>query len=160
MCSAFNICHPYWTLELGGGWGWAVLFTCGTGSSLRKGGNRSAQEGQSLCSGLVCRWTKKASWKTGTREVVWDWTEEKMGSYCRKEEKSLGCDGERGLPKGRPVEWVLKAGVKHVGFVPRGLGSYAGSRQEKIRCIPWKGVSGCLVWETGGAGALRLGWAS
>ena len=70
------------------------MFTCGTGSSLRKGGNRSAQEGQSLCSGLVCRWTKKASWKTGTREVGWDWTEEKMGSYCRKEEKSLGCDGE------------------------------------------------------------------
>lgn len=74
--------------------------------------------------------------------------------------RRLGCDGERGPLKGRPAEWVLKAGVKHVGFVPRGLGSYTGSRQEKIRRMPWKGVSGCLVWETQGPGALRLGWAS
>ena len=52
----------------------------------------------------------------------WDWTEEKMGS---KEEKSLGCDGEKGPPKVRPAGWVLKAGVKHVGLVPRGLGSHS-----------------------------------
>lgn len=51
--------------------------------------------------------------------------EEKIGSYCRKEEKSLGCDGEEGSPKMRPVGWVLKAGVKHVGLIPRGLGSYS-----------------------------------
>lgn len=80
------------------------------------------RRGQGLCSGLVCRQTKKASWKTGTREMGWDWTEEKMGS---KEEKSLGCDGEKGPPKVRPAGWVLKAGVKHVGLVPRGLGSHS-----------------------------------
>lgn len=55
----------------------------------------------------------------------WDWMEEKMGSYCRKEEKSLGCDGEKGPPKVRPARWVLKAGVKHVGLVPRGLGRHS-----------------------------------
>lgn len=69
VCSAFNICVPYWTLEPGGGWGFTVLFTCGIGSSPRKGGDRSAQQAQSLCSGLACRWAKKASWKTGTREM-------------------------------------------------------------------------------------------
>ena len=45
VCSAFNICLPYWTLELGIGWGCTLLLTCGTGSSPRKGGDRNAQEG-------------------------------------------------------------------------------------------------------------------
>lgn len=46
--------------------------------------------------------------------------------------------------------WVLS---------PEDWGATAGSRQWKVRCMPWKGVSGCLVWETGGAGAIetRLG---
>lgn len=43
--------------------------------------------------------------------------------------------------------WVLS---------PEDWGATAGSRQRKVRCMPWKG---CLAWETGGAGAIetRLG---
>lgn len=51
-----------------------------------------------------------------------------------------------------PARWASKAMVRHVDFLPGALGSHgrfqAGEGQVFML---WKGLSGCLVWETGGA---------